>query len=160
MEFLRKFFEINHTDWDKIKVSDKLYPRTSISLLVSTKDGILRTGWINKGYQGYSYKRFCPYNVLIIIDPNDTIAQSNPDIDLDMIEDFFVTELRAICIAHIVARIAIDKGINIEIYTEFQDPIIECLQRIMDSPQRLVSFNYEINYDPDWDAVSGLMTLK
>ena len=147
-------------NWEEVKKTDKVYPPNSISLLMlKTDGGKSGTGWVDKAYNIYAYKEFCPYNFLIMVDLTDNIAESNPNLDMATIEDFFVNELRTICIAHIVARVVTDVGINIEMYLELQEPAIKHLQTILDNPKRFVSFSCEVNEDPKWTAVSGLMNF-
>jgi len=144
--------------WEEIKKTDTIYPEHSISILrLKTESGKLATGWIDKAYKDYRYKKYCLYNFLIMVDLTDEIAQSNQELDMGTIEDYFVNELRNICIAHIVARVATDKGFNIEMYLEDDDAAVNHLRSILDNPSRIVSFNCEVNIDPKWDAVSGLM---
>jgi hypothetical protein len=149
-----------NANWEEIKKTDKVYPPHSISLLMlNTDSGKSGTAWVDKGYDKYAYKEFCPYNFLIMVDLTDSIAESNADLDMGTVEDFFVDELRKVCVAHIVARVVTDKGMNIEMYLELQKPAMKHLRTILDNPNRLVSFSCEVNEDPKWNAVSGLMKL-
>ncbi len=152
--------ENSNVNWEEIKKTDKVYPANSISLLMlNTDSGKPGTAWVDKGYDKYPYKKFCPYNFLIMVDLTDSIAKGNLNLDMETIEDFFVDELRKVCVAHIVARVVTDKGMNIEMYLELQEPAMNHLQTILENPNRLVSFNCEVNDDPNWTAISGLMTL-
>ncbi|MDN3657057.1 hypothetical protein QWZ08_15515 [Ferruginibacter paludis] len=146
--------------WTANKSSDTVYPKSSISILtLKTKRGGTGTGWVNKAYEQYAYKKFCPYNVLIKVDLKDSIAQKNPDLDMRSVEEFFSENLRRICIAHMVARLVTDEGMNIEMYVEKGKQVAELLHEIAINKNRLVSFTTEINKDPNWMAVSGLMKL-
>ncbi len=150
----------NSTDWKEVKKTAKVYPPNSIAvLMLKTNSGKPGTAWVDKGYDKYPYKRFCPYNFLIMVDLTDNIAKSNPNLDMGAIEDFFIDELRKVCVAHIVARVVTDKGMNLEMYLEFKEPTMTHLQTILNNPNRPVSFNYEVTDDPNWEAVSGLMEL-
>jgi hypothetical protein len=162
MGLFDKFFGKEHSNvnWEAIKKTDKVYPPNSISLLMlKTDSGKPGTAWVDKGYDKYAYKKFCPYNFLIMVDLTDSIAESNANLDMGTIEDFFVDELTKVCVAHIVARIVTDKGLKIEMYLELREPAMKHLQTILDNPNRLVSFNFNVNDDPKWAAVSGLMKL-
>lgn len=145
----------SNIDWDEIKKIGTIYPENSITLLMLNTG----TGWVDKGYRTYAYKEFCPYNFLIMVDFTDSIAEDNPDLDMGTVEDFFVEELRKVCVAHIVARTVTDKGMDIEMYLELEDPAMEHLQQILNDPNRLVSFSCEVNTDPKWRAVSQLMKV-
>ncbi|MES2656678.1 MAG: DUF695 domain-containing protein [Bacteroidota bacterium] len=104
--------------WNEIKNTDKVYPQPSITLLaLQTKNGP-GTGWVDMGYKKYPYKKNCRYNFLIKVYFTDSIAGKNPDLDIGTIEDFFIDELRKICVAHIVGRLATDNGLNIEMYLD------------------------------------------
>ena len=162
MGLLEKLFgkKNNNANWLVIKTSEMVYPQKSISILMlKTKSGKMGTGWVDKAYDKYAYKEFCPYNFLIMVDLKDSIAQLRPDLDMETIETFFVEELRKICIAHIVGRLVSDEGINLEMYLEKEKPVMKHLQNILSDSNRLVSFNCEVNKDPEWSAVSGLMNL-
>jgi len=94
-----------------------------------------------------------------MVDLTDDISQKNPDLDFHTIEEFFINELRKICVAHIVARVVTDKGINIEMYLEFLEPALKHLKRILEDPNRIVSFDCLVSKDPEWKAVSQLMKI-
>ena len=162
MGLLGKLFgqKNSNLDWEEIKKSGTIYPKNSISILrLNTKSGNFGTGWVDKAYKDYAYKKYCPYNFLIMVDLNDTIAQSNPDLDMGTIQEYFIEELRKICVAHMLSRVATDEGMNIEMYLEDDDAAMKHLETILDNPERIVSFNCEVNKDPKWTAVSGLMNL-
>jgi hypothetical protein len=146
--------------WTTIKTSDNAYPKNSISILIlKTKSGGTGTGWVDKAYDKYAYKKYCSFNVLIKVDLADSIAKNNPDLDMGSVEEYFLENLRKICIAHIVARLVTDEGMNIEMYVEKGKQVAQLLQSMQVDKNRLVSFTTEINKDPDWTAVSGLMNL-
>ena len=148
-------------NWNEIRETDEVYIKDSaISILMlQTESGENGTGWVDKGYENYKFKKYCPYNFLIMVDFTDEIADKNPDLDMGTVEDFFVEELRKIGIAHIVARVVTDKGMNIEMYIEKMEDSMKRLKEISEDKNRLVSFSCEVNKDPKWEAVSGLMNL-
>ncbi len=148
------------TDWRDIKSTGLVYPSPEISLFVlKTENGSPATGWVNNAYLDYPYKEHAPYNFLIMVD----LTQPNPietaHLDMGTIEDYFVNELRNICVAHIVGRLVTDVGLNIEMYLETLEAPMEHLQTLGESPNRLVHFVCEINEDPEWAVIGGLMAL-
>lgn len=146
--------------WEEIKNTEQAYPVNSISLFtLNTKNG-LGTGWVNKGYKKYPYKRNCPYNFLIKVDLTDEISNNNEDLDTGTIEDFFVDELRKICIVHMISRLTTEKGITIEMYLEELEEPKKYLEVLITNPSRLVSFEIEVNNDPLWLATRGLMKIS
>lgn len=146
--------------WDDIKNTDKVYPENSITLFtLQTKNGP-GTGWVDKGYIKYPYKKNCRYNFLIKVDLTDEIAEKNPDLDMGTIEDFFTDELRKIGVAHIVGRLVTDKGLNIEMYLEKLEEPQSHLEFLSKKADRLFSFEIESNEDPWWLAIRGLMKLS
>jgi hypothetical protein len=160
MGILDNLFGNNKKKWNDIKKTDKVYPQNSISILMmKTESGKPSTGWVDKAYKQYEYKKFCPYNFMIMVSLKDSVAQKNPTLDMGTIETFFTEELRKVGIAHIIARVATDDGVNIEMQLEDNKAAMEHLQNILADPNRLVSFNCEVNYDPKWTAVAGLMNL-
>lgn len=160
MNLFNKFFRKNKAiiNWDEVKNAKKAFPKHSFSILKLTmKNGEIGTGWVNKGYKNYHYKQFCPYNIEIEVDLTDQIAIDNSDLDMGTIEDFFYDELNKICICHMVSRLIADKGINIIIYAEFEEPITEYLEKVINDVHRLVSFNYKLIYDPKWTKIKKLL---
>jgi hypothetical protein len=146
--------------WDDILMTNKIYPDNSISILMlKTESGKAGTGWVNKGYEDYLYKEYCAYNFLIMVDLTDDIAKNNPELDMGTIEDYFVNELRKICVAHIVARLVTDTGMNIEMYIDKHELAMEQLQTLLDNPNRLVTFSCEVSHDPNWEEINGLFDL-
>ncbi len=147
-------------DWDSIKLSDKVYPEGSVALFVfQTKSGQPATGWIDKSYKKYKYKAYCPFNILIHVDFTDSIAENNPELDMGSVEDYFSENLRKIGIAHIVARLVTDKGMDIEFYVEKETDSVKYLNDLKENKDRLVSFEFEAMEDPKWGAFSGLLKI-
>lgn len=162
MGFLNNFFggTNDNVDWLAIKATDKVYPYHAISILkLKTKSGKAATGWLDKSYKEYEYKRFSPYNFLVKVSLHQQSAETDAAIDMEAIQHYFITEVRRVSIAHMVARIVTDEGMNLEIYLEQKQPVIEHLDQLKDNPALFKSFTYEINKDPRWTAISGLMKL-
>lgn len=160
MGFFDKIFgrKKDNINWEETKLSGDAYPANSISILrVKTKTGKSATGWVNKTYNQYIYKEFCPWHFLITIDLDDSIVINNPDLDMGAIQSFFVNGLRKAGVAHIVARMVTDDGMNIDMYVENDQPAMEYLDKIIADPARLVSFKYAVTKDPEWQAVNHLM---
>lgn len=122
-------------------------------------NGELGTGWVDKSYRKYEFKEFCPYHIGISIDLTDRIAKNNPDLAMGTIEDFFSDELKRICVCHFVSRLVSDKGMEIQCYSEENEPIEQFLRKVSSGENRLVSFNHEIDYDPKWKRVNRLLNL-
>ncbi len=162
MGLLNRFFggTNNNVDWLAIKATDKVYPNHAASILMlKTKSGKSATGWLDKSYHQYEYKRFSPYNLLVRVSLPRQRTEHSAAIDMEVVQLFFITEIRRVSIAHIVARIVTDEGMNLEIYLEQKQPVIEHLDQLKDNTTLFDSFTYEINKDPRWTAVSGLMKL-
>lgn len=159
MGLFDKLLGKKENEWEQS--SGNVYPQNSISLLMlETESGKPATAWVDNAYHDYKYKNYCPYNFLLTIDLTDEIATRNENIDMGMVEDYFVSEVRKICIAHIVARVPTDVGMNIEMYVEELNPAMGHLKEIFESDTRLVTFGCEINQDPEWKAVEGLMNIN
>jgi hypothetical protein len=162
LKLLDKLFgkETQIFNWQEAKEPDILYPKHSFSLLkLKTLSGEIGTGWIDKAYKKYEYKQFCPYHIMLNIDLTDKVAESNPDLDMGTIEDFFSEELRNICVCHMISRLASDKGMEIELYVEQEFAINKFLTKTQEGESRQVTFNYEISYDPKWKKVNKLLSL-
>lgn len=148
------------SEWNSFKLSEGVYPVGPIGLIsMNSESGGLLTGWVNKGYKDYPYKRFCRHNFLIKVNLLDKLDNSNPDLDMETVENYFIGSLRKVCISHLVARLATDNGLDIECYLENQDAGMICLLQLSNDPERPFNFSYENNYDPSWSAVQGLFEL-
>jgi hypothetical protein len=162
MGFFNEFFGLpyNNAEWLAIKVTDKVYPNHAISILrLTTKYGKAATGWVDKSYEQYAYKPFCPYNLLVQISLPNQPAKNDTVVDMEAIQNFFIREIRGVSIAHLVARLVTDEGLKLEIYTDCKRPVIKHLDQLKDDPSLFQSFTYEIIKDPRWTAVSSLMKL-
>lgn len=138
-------------DWQLVKESNKVYPESSFTLLkITTSSGRFGTGWVDKAYTRYEYKKFCPYHVLITVNLTDHIAENNPDIDMGTIEDYFSEPLKQICTFHMVSRVVTDEGMDIEGYLELDESAENFLTAKSQAEDRLVTFSYKINFDPNW----------
>lgn len=147
-------------DWEVVKSSNQIYPKHSFTLLKLTMlNGMLGTGWVDKSYRTYEFKEFCPFHIGISIDLTDKVAENNPDLDMGTIEDFFLDELKRICICHLVSRLVSDRGMELECYSEENEPIEQFLRKVSLAKDRLVSFIYQIDFDPKWKQVNKLLNI-
>jgi len=137
-------------EWTEIKRSDEVYPKNSISLLMLSTG----MGWVDKAYEKYPFRANCPWHLLISVDLSD-----NPGLDVGKVEKFFAEELRKVGIAHTVARLGTANGLELEMYVENNEESINHLQAILNNPDRLVSFTYVIEEDPNWEEVKDLMGM-
>jgi hypothetical protein len=150
----------NSIDWNTIKQSDKVYPKHSISLVtVQNQEGEISTGWIDKGYEKYPYMGYCPTCMLIRVDLTDSIAESNSDLDMGTVEDFFLENLQKFGVAHMIARIATESGMDIFMYVENKKQSETFLLELSASHERLVSFQIEMTDDPKWKIANNLMKI-
>ena len=162
MNFLNKFFgnKPSVVDWEVVKYSEQISPKHSFTLLKLTmQNGMLGTGWVDKLYRMYEFKQFCPYHIVISIDLTDKVAENNPNLDMGTMKDVFLDELKKICICHLVSRLVSDGGMEIQCYSEEDEPIEQFLRKVSSAENRLVSFNHQIDYDPKWKRVNRLLNL-
>ena len=162
MSFFSKIFgkKEQFPEWDVVIQNGSVYPDESISLVtVETKSGI-GTGWIDKSYLKYPYKTNCRYNILIEVDLSDDSTNSNMELDMAFIEDFFIDGLREKTIAHAVLRLVTDTAMKMEFYVDNKTDSENFLKSACDNPNRLFSFVYEISEDPWWLAVRPLLKMK
>ena len=161
ISLIKKLFGSNSkSEWYAIKESKDLYVKGPIAILrMKSKKGLLLTGWVNKGYKDYPYKNFCKQNFLIKVNLLDNPAASNSNIGMDTIEEYFLSNLREACVCHLVARLATDEGLNLEMYLDDRDSAMITLLNLSKNQNNLASFTYENHYDPHWDAVQGLFNL-
>jgi hypothetical protein len=156
--FDKLFGKANTINWEEIRETEIVYPKSSVSLLaLSDLNGEVLTGWIDLAYEAYEFKKYCPVNFLIKIDLTDEIAAQNPDLDMGYIEDFILEESRKFGIAHMVARLTTDKGMNIEMYADNAQKVLEHLWAISQDTDRLFTFEIDANKDAKWSAFSQLV---
>jgi len=160
LDKLSAFLQKSNVNWEQIKNSGSLYPKSSVAILsVKTNTGKLSTGWVNKAYEKYPYKEFCPYNLSITVDLIKGMNEGLPGLDMYTIEEFFVEALRAVCVAHIVARITGEGELYIEAYVEKADIAVQRLQEISNAPEQSIYFHFQVNKDPKWQTIDELMRL-
>lgn len=162
MSIIKKIFgkKEDIPSWEHAQTNNLVYPTESISLVsIKTKKGI-GTGWIDKAYLKYPYKKNCRFNALIEIDLSDEIAQNNPDLGMSSIEDFLIDELRKVTIAHAIVRLVTETGMEMEFYTENEEQTKKFLKTASNDPNRLFSFSYKISDDQWWLAVRPLLRMK
>ena len=155
MGFFESFFKEKY-NWEEVKHSEQAYPINSISLItIKTENVDLTTGWIDKGYEHYSFKKYCPYNFLIIVNLNGKEDAAN----MQTIEDYFADMLREVCIAHMLARVVSKDSMSIELYLDDQEAGVKQLKAMQEDAAKPASFEWEVLYDPKWKLVKGLMHL-
>jgi len=143
-------------NWEDVKHSEQVYPINTISLLsIKTEHVELTTGWIDKGYDTYEFKKYCPYNFLIIVH----FSEDETHLDFQIIEEFFAEKLREVSIAHMVARVVSKANMSIEMYVDDKAATEKQLKEIQADPATSFSFEWEITNDPKWKLVKGLMHL-
>ncbi len=161
MGIFDKFFgKADSINWVEIRKTEIAYPESSLSLLaLSDQNGMATTGWIDLAYEDYEFKKYCPVNFLLKIDLSDEIAEQNPDLDMGTIEDFLIDESRKFGVAHMVARLSTAKGMNIEMYSDNAEKVLEHLWTISQKPERKFTFEIDANKDPKWSAFRQLVRL-
>jgi len=158
--FNKLFGKADSINWVEVRETENVYPISSLSLLaLSDKNGMASTGWIDLAYEDYEYKKYCPVNFLLKIDLTDEIAERNPDLDMGTIEDILTEESRKYGVAHMVARLVTDKGMDIEMYADNAERVLEHLWTISQKPERQFSFEIDANKDPKWSAFNQLVGL-
>ncbi len=136
------------TNWDEIRLTDQVYPATSISILmIQSENGKPATGWVDLGYKDYAYKKHCPYNLQF----NIWIDESTPEeLDMATIEDYFTDILKKECVVHRVARVATDFGMIMDLYIDNPEFAQQILGELSESDDKLVEFGCGFNHDPKW----------
>lgn len=143
-------------NWEEIKLDKKrIYPKNSITVfMMNTESGKPATHWVDKAYKNYEFKNECMFNCYITVDLTDVFNSQKENID---IEKYFTTKLREVCVCHLVARITTNTGINLELYVDDVEKVVNKLNEIEETKNRLVNFNCEINDDENWENVEGIL---
>lgn len=146
-------------NWEEVKLDNrKVYPTNSITIfMMDTENGKPATHWVDKAYKNYEFKGECMFNCYVSIDLTDDFNSQKEDLDFAEIEAYFTTQLRKVCVCHLVARITTDTGINLELYVDNVEDAINKFNEIEQDANRLVNFNCEINDDENWENVAGIL---
>lgn len=146
-------------NWEEIRLDNKkIYPANSITVfLMNTESGKPATHWVDKAYKNYTFKKECMFNCYITVDLTDDFNAQKQNLDITDIEKYFTTNLREVCICHIVARITTDSGINLELYVDDIENAINKFNELEDDADRLVKFGCEINDDENWKNVYEIL---
>lgn len=146
-------------DCSSMKESTDVYPKNSFSMLmVQTESGKPATAWVDLAYEDYKYKKCCPFNLQFSIEISDKQAESN-ELDLGAIEDYFVKELKKVCITHPVARVETDFGFIMDVYVDNAESASQMLAEMYEDPNKLVEFGCGFNKDPKWKEYRRITKL-
>jgi hypothetical protein len=147
-------------EWNNVRLTDGAFPQSSIALIrMKSKSGGILTGWVNKGYVNYKYKRFCPTNCLVKVDLTDPRLQNDPEVDMGTVEEYFKERLSSAGVIHLVCRLCTEYGMDMEFYIEDVWAVVAAFKKMEMNPKYPLTFKYEFNDDPDWHAISGLFNL-
>jgi hypothetical protein len=155
-------FKMNseNLDCESIKESADLYPENSLSIILTQNElGLPVTGWIDLAYENYKFKKCCPYNLQFSVEISENNEESEP-LDLGTIEDYFINELRKVCIAHPVARESTDFGFNMDVYVDNVEIASKKLIEMYEDPNKLVEFGCGFNHDPQWKEYNRIIKLR
>lgn len=146
-------------NWEAIKSdAQKIYPANSITVfMMNTESGKPATHWVDKAYKNYPFKNECMFNCYISVDLTDEWNAQKQDLDVSDIENYFTSNLRAVCVCHIVARITTDNGLNIELYVDDVEKAINQLNELEEDANRLIHFSCEISDDENWENVAEIL---
>lgn len=147
-------------NWEEIKLDNKkIYPTNSITVfMMDTESGKPAMHWVDKVYKNYEYKNQCKFNCYIIVDLTDHFNSKKQNIEIIDIENYFKTQLREVCVCHLVARITTDIGINLELYIDDVEKAIHKFNELEENADRLVNFSCEINDDENWENVDEILS--
>src|SRR6478736_5986415 len=141
-------------EWNNVRSTDNAFPQTSNALIkMKSKSGGILTGWINRGYENYKYKRFCPNNCLVKVDLTDPRLQNDPTFDMASVEEYFKERLSSTGVIHFVCRLCTEYGMDMEFYVEDAWAVMATFKKMEMNPKYPLTFKYEFNDDPEWDAI-------
>lgn len=146
-------------NWKETRLDNgQIYPVNSFTVfMMDTENGRPETHWVDKAYTNYAFKNECKFNCYITVDFTDAFNAQKDHLDIVDIEKYFTTNLRAVCVCHLVARITTDTGINLELYVDDVEVAIQKLNELEDDTDRLINFDCEINEDEEWENVSEIL---
>ncbi|MBW3517908.1 DUF695 domain-containing protein [Flavobacterium sp. NKUCC04_CG] len=142
------------TSLDKMQI----YPVNSITVfMMDTQNGKTETHWVDKAYKNYKFKKECKFNCYITVDFTDDFNAQQDQLDITDIEKYLTTNLREVCVCHLVARITTDVGINLEFYVDEVEEAIKRLNELEEDTDRLINFDCEITEDEEWENVFEIL---
>ncbi len=146
-------------NWKETRLDKmQIYPVNSITVfMMDTENGRPETHWVDKAYKNYIYKNECKFNCYLTVDFSDDFNAQKDHLDIADIEKYFTTNLRAVCVCHLVARITTDIGINLEFYVDDVEEAIKRLNELEEDTDRLVNFDCEITEDEAWENVFEIL---
>lgn len=148
---------IDKIEWEEIRLTDVVYPTNSISVVMTqSESGKPATGWVDLGYKEYDYKKYCPFNLQFNIWIDETTPE---DLDMGTIEDYFTNILKKECVVHLVARVATDFGMIMDLYIDNPDFAQKVLGELSESDKKLVEFGCGFNHDPKWKEYNRITKL-
>ncbi len=151
------FFKSKQDDlnWEEIRKTAKAYPVNSISIFsTESESGKPATGWVDKGYVDYPYKKYCRFNLQFNIWLNDS---DDPALDMGTVEDFFVDKLKRSCVVHRVSRVATDFGMIMDLYVDRPQEAQEILGELLEDENTIVEFGCGFNDDPEWKEYERIL---
>jgi len=140
-------------NWKEIKASGKAFPKEKITIVEKKfEDNNSRTAWINIGYKDYPYKEFCETLGILSIEFEDMNGVHEQEIQI-----YFEKEMNKACVSHLISRIPTDYGIEILFYFEDRKIALAKFNELYESENKLVDFGCELQSDPEWETINGMM---
>lgn len=141
-------------NWDKLKKTDKAFPKDKISIVeIKSEEGSFNSAWVNTGYKNYAFKENCPILGVLNIGSED-LNEMHPQ----EIQEYFRIEFNKVCVSHLISRIpSTDGGIELLFYFEDKDMILDKANEIYESEDKLVDFGISLQEDKNWNTIENMM---
>ena len=150
--------QVNHQDSTN---SSDIYPQESFAVFRGTYQNKPMIGSINLAYNKYTMKRKYPWCVHVAIQldsiTKNGLPAGNELFEAGEFEDSLIAEIKKSAAMHYIGHVLCDGFMDVFGYTDNPDKV----NQILDSKTKLKilkrQFKYEIDNDPGWQTVEGLL---
>ena len=159
--FLSTFFSCNGQN--KKTENAEIFPKENFSVVEAKLNDKPVIGSFNMAYKEYANKPKYPWCLKIAIGLDlknlyeNGLPKSEETAVANKLEDELLVEIQKITTAHYIGHIFNDTFLDVYIYLDDPKKVHEYLQTQVNQEGLARGFGYEINEDPKWAIVTGLL---
>ena len=160
MGFLSTLFGCGQSN--KAETQD-IFPQESFSVVEAEIDGKQVVGSLNMAYKTYDKKAKYPWclKIAIGLELTNLLENGLPNHEESSIayklEDELLAEIKKLATAHYIGHLFYDTFLDVYIYLDDPKKVHDFVQTQTDKEGLIRGFGYEINQDPKWATVEGLL---
>jgi hypothetical protein len=141
----------------------QIFPTENFSVIQGQVDKKPMIGSINMGYRNYNRKAQFPWCLKLAIGleldnlhDNGLPKQEESEI-ANKLEDELLDKIKRLATAHYIGHLFNDTFLDVYVYLDDPKKVHEFLQTQINKDKLIRGFGYEINQDPQWTTVKGLL---